>query len=306
MQKNSQALNAQPGLSFIKIWVMASRPKTLSLSVVPILTGTILAVGKSLQMNWILAFISLISAFFIQIGINVINDAMDFKKGADTEDRLGPKRVTQSGLLTYKQVLTGGFVCFAFALLCGIPLILAGGWPLAAALLLSLLFGYFYTAGPMPLAYFGLGEIFVMIFFGYVITCSAYFLQTGMVDSICLLAATQIGFLAVVPIVINNTRDINSDRKANKWTLSARFGIRFSRWEIILLTAGAYVIGFFWIVEGFPMMTLMPFFSLPFIYPNVRAIWKTEPSSAYNHFLARSAQEQLTFALLLCFGYGLS
>lgn len=306
MQKNSQTLNADTDHSFMKKWVMASRPKTLSLSCVPILTGTVLAIGKTTHMQWILALLALISAFFIQIGINIINDALDFKRGADTEERLGPQRVTQSGLLTYKQVLIGGLLCFAFALLVGIPLAIASGWPLVAALISSVIFGYFYTGGPMPLAYFGLGELFVMIFFGYVITCSAFYLQTGYVDSACLIAATQIGLLAVVPIVINNTRDIISDRKANKWTLSVRFGIRFSRWEIILLTTGAYLIGFLWMGKGFTLMTFLPFLALPFIYQNVRAIWKIDPSPSYNNFLARSAQGQLFFGLLLCIGYALS
>jgi 1,4-dihydroxy-2-naphthoate octaprenyltransferase len=306
MLKNSRSMHEQQIPSLVKMWVMASRPKTLSLSCVPIFVGTILAMGKAAHINWIMAIAALVCAFFIQIGINLINDAWDFKRGADTEERIGPQRVTQSGFLTYNQVLNAGVACFAFALLIGTPLVITSGWPLASALILSVIFGYYYTGGPFPLAYFGLGEVFVMIFFGYVITCSAYFLQTGKIDAVCLLAATQIGLLAVIPIVINNTRDIESDRKAHKWTLSARFGIQFSRWEIILLTGGSYLLGFFWLVLGFPMMSLMPFLALPFIYQNVGAVCKTEPSKVYNQFLARSAQGQLFFALLLCMGYGLS
>lgn len=302
MQKNSQILTPDQSNSPIKIWWMAARPKTLSLSIVPIIVGTVLA-SEQVQMNWILAALALISAIFIHIGINIINDALDFKRGADTEERLGPQRVTQSGLLSYKQVLNGGFFCFFAALISGIPLMFAAGWPLIFALVLSVLFGYFYTGGPMPLAYFGLGELFVMLFFGYVITCSTYYIQTGFIDSTCFLAATQIGLLAVVPIVINNTRDIITDLKANKQTLSARFGITFSRLEVILLTVAAYLIGLSWIIKEQPMMFLLPLLAIPFIYKNIQAVCKTDPSIAYNQYLARSAQGQLLFALLLCIGF---
>lgn len=306
MNRNSQAIKSESELSFFKVWLMAVRPKTLSISCVPIFVGTILAMGETQRINWFLAFCAFLSTILIQMGINIINDALDFKKGADTAERLGPPRVTQSKLLSYHQVLKGGFFCFVLALFCGIPLMIAGGWPLLTALLLSVIFGYLYTGGPAPLAYFGLGELFVMIFFGYVITCSAYYLQTGFIDTHCLLAATQIGLLAIVPIVINNTRDIESDRKANKRTLSVRFGLTFSRWEIALLSAAAYLLGFAWIVKGYPKMALLPFLAFPIIFQNIRAVWQTEPSREYNQYLARSAQSQLLFCLLLAVGYLLS
>lgn len=304
LQKNSAAYVEKPNI--INICVLAARPKTLSISAVPIITGTILSLDKAVHMKWALACLSLICAFLIQIGINVVNDAMDFKKGADTHERIGPLRITQAGFLSFRQVMAGGLACFACALLMGLPLIWAGGWPLALALFLSVIFGYFYTAGPKPLAYYGLGEVFVMIFFGYVITCSAFFLQTGFVDSTCLLAATQIGLLAAVPLVINNTRDITGDRQVNKWTLSARFGVAFSRVEIIVLTAIAYLLGVLWIYKGFPWAALFPLIALPFIFKNVKAIYINDPSPTYNLFLARSAKGQLLFGLLLCLGFLLS
>lgn len=306
MQKNSQAIKSKHDISTFKIWIMAARPKTLTISCVPILVGTLLSAVHVAHINWFLAFCAILSAISIQMGINITNDALDFKKGADTEERLGPQRVTQTGLLTYHQVLSGGLLCFAFGLLCGIPLIMASGWPLMAALLASVILGYFYTGGPMPLAYFGLGEIFVLIFFGYVITCAAYYVQTGLIDPMCLVAATQVGLLAVVPIVINNTRDMASDRKANKRTLSVRFGIAFSRWEIALLSAGAYLIGIYWIFQGYPKMTLLPFLAFPFIFQNIRSVWENDPSPDYNQYLARSAQCQLIFCVLLIAGFLLS
>lgn len=306
MYRDSQALKSENELSSFKIWLMAVRPKTLSISCAPIFVGTILSLGETQKINWFLAFSAFISAILIQMGINIINDALDFKRGADTQERLGPPRVTQTKLLSYHQVLRGGGLCFAAALLCGMPLMIAGGWPLATALLVSIIFGYLYTGGPAPLAYYGLGELFVMIFFGYVITCSAYYVQTGMVNTYCLLAATQIGLLAIVPIVINNTRDIESDRKANKRTLSVRFGLAFSRCEIAFFSASAYLIGFAWIVKGYPKMALLPFLAFPLVFENIRAVWQKEPSKEYNQYLARSAQSQLFFCLLLALGYLLS
>ncbi len=289
--------------SKFKILIMAARPKTLSVSAVPIIVGTLLALDKVKSMQWMLAFVALICAFAIQIGINLINDAIDFKKGADDEKRLGPKRVTQAGLLSYEQVLLYGLSFFLFALICGIPLILSAGWPLFWALLTSVIFGYLYTGGPFPLAYLGLGELFVLIFFGYVITCSAFYIQTGFIDSTCLLAATQLGLLAIIPIAINNARDIETDQKVNKKTLSVFFGLTFSRWEITLLTTSAYLLGLIWIVKGYYLMAILPFLATPLTYKNVQAIWLNPPSSLYNDYLARSAQNQLIFAGLLVIGY---
>lgn len=284
-------------------WIMAARPKTLMISIIPVLIGTILAKGQPGGINWALAFLTVLVAVLIQTGINMVNDGLDFKSGADNEERLGFKRVTQAGLLTYKQVMTGGLLCFALAFLFGIPLIWAAGWPLLIAIVLSIVFGYLYTGGPYPLGYYGLGELFVFIFFGFVITCSAYYLQTGTLDANVLLASTQIGLLAVIPIVINNTRDIATDLKANKITLSARYGLYFSRWEITLLAAGAYLVGIAWLFLGHPFMTFLQLMSIPFFYYFISKIWTTEPGREYNQYLVMAPLGQLIFCLLLAAGY---
>jgi len=290
-------------ISQFKIWFLATRPKTLSISCTPIFLGTFLAVAKVDFIHWNLALLALICACSIQIGINLVNDAIDFKKGADREGRLGPLRVTQSGLLSYKQVLRFALVCFLFAILFGIPLILTGGWPLFWALFASIIFGYLYTGGPFPLAYWGLGEVFVLIFFGYVITCSAFYLQTGFVDSACLLGATQIGLLAMITIAINNTRDMSTDLIARKMTLSVRLGLSFSRYGIMILSGLPYLLGLIWMWQRKPLMGVLPFLVFHLIYKNAKAIWENPPSSLYNEYLARSAKNQLLFGVLLITGY---
>jgi 1,4-dihydroxy-2-naphthoate polyprenyltransferase len=163
----------------MKTWLLAFRPKTLTAAIVPVLVATALAFADQQTVKyWVTAF-ALLSATFIQIGTNFINDAIDFKKGADTHERVGPKRVTQSGLLSEKKVLLGGFICFALATLFGVPLVIEGGVPILIIGLISLAMGYCYTGGPYPLAYRGLGDLFVLIFFGLVAVCGTYYLHAG-------------------------------------------------------------------------------------------------------------------------------
>lgn len=149
-------------------WIIATRPKTLSAAVVPVLIGTGLAIRDGHRIHWLYFACALVGAVFIQIATNLINDALDFKKGADTKDRLGPLRVTAAGLLRPESVMRGAYACLFLAALCGIPLIYRAGWPLFVIGVASIIAAYAYTGGPYPLAYYGLGEIFVILFFGFV------------------------------------------------------------------------------------------------------------------------------------------
>ena len=158
----------------MKNWLLAARPKTLAASVTPVLVGTALAFRDLATMLWQPFVFALLGAVFIQIGTNYVNDALDFRKGADTHTRLGPLRVTAAGLLSAEAVLRGAYICFFLAALCGIPLILRGGWPIAVIGIASIAAAYAYTGGPYPLAYHGLGEVFVMIFFGLVAVCGSF------------------------------------------------------------------------------------------------------------------------------------
>ena len=219
-------------------WILAARPKTLSAAVVPVLIGTALAPPP---VNWLMFACALFGALFIQIGTNLVNDALDFKKGADTGERLGPVRVTQSGLLSADGVLRAAYLCFALAAVCGVPLILRGGWPLLAIGVTSILAAYAYTGVPYPLAYNGLGELFVLIFFGFVAVGGSYYVQALRIDRSAIVAGFAAGSLACVLLVINNLRDVESDRASNKRTMAVRFGERFARFEVAFFAIAPFI-----------------------------------------------------------------
>ena len=221
-------------------WLIAARPKTLAAAVTPVLVGTALAFHAAAIHRPSFAY-ALLGAVFIQIGTNYVNDALDFKKGADTSTRLGPLRVTQAGLLGADAVLRGAYICFFLAALCGFPLILRGGWPIAVIGIASIIAAYAYTGGPYPLAYHGLGELFVMIFFGFAAVCGSFYLQVLRVDRVAWIGGFAVGSLAVVILAINNLRDIDNDRASNKRTLAARFGTTFARTEIVVFALAPFV-----------------------------------------------------------------
>jgi 1,4-dihydroxy-2-naphthoate octaprenyltransferase len=222
-------------------WLLAARPKTLAAAVTPVLVGTALAHDARTQIHSTSFAFALLGAVFIQIGTNYVNDALDFKKGADTDGRLGPMRVTQAGLLGADAVLRGAYVCFFLAALCGIPLILRGGWVIAAIGIASIVAAYAYTGGPYPLAYQGLGEVFVMIFFGFVAVGGSFYLQRLTLDGSACIGGFAAGSLAVVILAINNLRDIDNDRASNKRTLAARFGAQFALAEIVFFALAPFI-----------------------------------------------------------------
>jgi 1,4-dihydroxy-2-naphthoate octaprenyltransferase len=226
----------------VKAWLLAARPKTLSAAVAPVLIGTALATYRGLRpIDWPMFAFALCGAIFIQIGTNLVNDALDFKKGADTAERLGPVRVTQAGLLSPAAVMGGAYVCFGLAAACGVPLIVRGGWPIALIGVASIVAAYAYTGGPYPLAYHGLGELFVMLFFSIVAVEGSYYVQRLEFSGVVLLGGIACGSLAVLLLAINNLRDLQSDRSNRKMTLAARFGERFAIGEIEWAALSAYL-----------------------------------------------------------------
>lgn len=286
----------------MKNWLLAIRPKTLTAAVVPIGVGTSLAYAIQGAIQPFLIFLAVLSALLIQVGTNFINDAMDFKKGADTAERLGPQRVTQSGLLSSTQVWWGGILCFLGAALIALPLVWEGGWPIFWIGIFSLIAGYVYTGGPYPLAYLGLGDPFVLIFFGWIAVGGIYFLNTHSIDGNALLAGSQVGLLATVMIAINNFRDHLTDQRAQKKTLVVRFGPSFARMEIGLLCLTPFLIGLFWLSQGFWWAALLPFLVLPLALGLVQKVRKTEPGVIYNQYLAQGAALHLFFGVLLSVG----
>ena len=216
--------------------VLAARPKTLPAAVVPVWAGCVLAWKLTGEFDWLIAWSTLLGAVFIQIATNFFNDAIDSRKGADTERRLGPVRVTASGMMTARMVngLAVGFLGLAF--LCGVILYQARGWPVIVIGLPSLFLAYGYTGGPFPLAYRGMGEVFVVLFFGLVAVCGTVFMQTGEWPREGLLLGGQIGLLSAVLISINNLRDREEDATTGKRTLAVRFGPKVAVAVIWLFT----------------------------------------------------------------------
>ncbi len=234
--------------STLKAWVLATRPKTLFAAVAPVLLGSALAFSQS-QGNFPAALAAMLGAVCIQIATNLANDYWDAKKGADTAERLGPVRVTASGLLKPRTVFTGMIVFFLIATAAGIFLTLHAGWPVVVIGLASILFGILYTAGPYSLAYLGLGEVFTFLFFGLVATAGTYFVQALSFSPEALWLGILPGSYSVVLIALNNLRDRETDQRANKKTLAVRFGERFTRVEVLLFLF---------------VPSLVPLFSLPF------------------------------------------
>ena len=204
----------------MRIWVMAARPRTLPAAIAPVLVGTAAAVESEGHLPRVGAFLAaLIGSIFIQIGTNLANDYSDAKRGADTVDRLGPVRVTSAGLVTPQRVLTATWVAFGVAVACGIYLTAVAGLAILLIGALSIAAGVLYTGGPRPYGYAGLGEVFVFLFFGLVAVNGSYYVQVERLDALPLGLSIAVGFLATAILVVNNVRDLETDRRAgkNRW-----------------------------------------------------------------------------------------
>lgn len=286
----------------LKSLILAFRPKTLTAAVVPCLAGTALAADLQ-KANWIYLFWALVSAVFIQIGTNLVNDAIDFKKGADTEKRIGPQRITQSGVFSFKQVIFFATLSFLVAMLCGIPLVLQGGVTILVIGLVSILLGYGYTAGPYPLAYKGLGDLFVILFFGVIAVMGMSYIHTMMWSLDSFVLGLQIGMLAAVLIAINNLRDHEGDRLVAKKTMAVRLGVKWAKREILFLIWAPFILGFYWIFNS-QMKVFLMVIPLSFLAGKLSVeIIKNAPSPYYNQLLAKSAALHFLFGLLVSVGF---
>jgi 1,4-dihydroxy-2-naphthoate polyprenyltransferase len=233
--------NKPDGIGRLRDWYLAARPATLPAAVVPVLVGSALAVSAR-HLNVLVFVATLLGSLLIQIGTNFANDYFDFAKGADTAERLGPTRVTQSGIFTPRQVAIATAATFGLALLDGLYLVSIGGWPIVLIGLLSIVCGVAYTGGPFPLGYHGLGDLFVFIFFGIVAVCGTYYLQTGSMSLTALIASVPVGLMSTNILVVNNLRDIATDRAAGKRTLAVRIGRAATRRQYILFLLIAYTL----------------------------------------------------------------
>lgn len=273
----------------IRALLLASRPKTLPAAVAPVVAGSALAWRLTGGISWGLAWCTLLSTIAIQVATNYFNDAVDARKGADTAARLGPLRATAAGLIPPRTMLAAGGVMLLAAVLISLPMVAARGWPVVGIGVVSLFFTYGYTGGPVPLAYRGLGEIFVLLFFGLVAVAGTVFVQTGEWRVEALWLGAQVGMLSTVLIAINNLRDRVEDAGSNKRTLAVRFGEGFAKVEIALLCLGPYGLALGcsrWI----PGMGFWPAGFAGIL--GLLVAWRvavTPPGRIYNKYLALSA-----------------
>ena len=281
---------------------MAARPRTLPAAVAPVLVGTSLAATEgTFKMLTFLA--ALIGALFIQVGTNLSNDYSDARRGADTEDRLGPVRVTAGGLVPPRQVLIATYVAFGVAVLAGCYLIATAGWELLLVGAASILAGVLYTGGPRPYGYEGLGEVFVFLFFGVVAVAGSYFAQVEELEWEALVLAVPVGLLASAILVVNNVRDLETDRRAGKRTLAVRLG----RERVRTLYLAMLVLAFLtaplpWVLGSLSPWLFLSWLAIPLAVPLIRTVRTRTDGPSLNGALAGTGQLQLAFCVLLSIG----
>jgi 1,4-dihydroxy-2-naphthoate octaprenyltransferase len=285
-----------------RVWLLAARVPTLVAAVAPVLVGT--AAGAREAGFRPLPFLAaLVAALLIQIGTNYANDLFDFLKGADTPDRAGPTRVTARGLVTPEQMRRAVILTFGLAVLVGLYLVWAGGWPILVIGLLSIACGLLYTAGPWPLAYLGLGDLFVFLFFGVIAVTGSAYLQAGRLSPLALAASVPVGLLVTNILVINNLRDIPTDRAAGKRTLAVRLGDRATRLQYALFLVIAYAAPpALWLSRLAGPAALLAWLSLPLAWWLGRAVLGGTSGPALNPVLKRTGQLHLLYSLLLAGG----
>ena len=288
----------------MRIWLMAARPRTLPAAVAPVLVGTAAAVQWLGHLpRWGAFFAALVGSIFIQIGTNLANDYSDAKRGADTADRLGPVRVTSSGLITPRRVLTATWIAFAVAVACGVYLATVAGVVIIAVGVVSILAGVLYTGGPWPYGYAGLGEVFVFLFFGLVAVNGSYYVQLEQLDALPLGLSISIGFLATAIIVVNNVRDLETDRRAGKQTLAVRIGRAGAVNLYRMLVLGAFAVLPFalWAGEA-SALPLIGLLALPLAFKPMRIVATRTDGPALNGALAATGALLGVFSLLVTAG----
>ena len=286
-----------------QIWLLAARPKTLWAAISPVIIGgaLALAVDQGHLLSWLAAALG---ALLIQIGTNFANDLFDYEKHTDTEERLGPLRVTQAGLVTPRQMRVATALVFGLALLVGIYLVARGGWPIVAIGLFSILFGVLYTAGPYPLGYNGFGDIFVLIFFGPVAVGGTCYVMTLGISNTVLLAGIPPGLLAVAILVVNNLRDIDSDRKTGKRTLAVRFGVTFTRGQYLLILLPAFLFApLHYLITGTHLGALLSLLAIiPAIGP-LQKVFSDRDGATLNKVLADTGKVLFVYSLTFSVGW---
>ncbi len=288
----------------MRLWLMAARPRTLPAAIAPVLVGTAASVEWAGRLPRLGAFVAaLIGSVFIQIGTNLSNDYSDAKRGADTADRLGPVRVTSAGLVTPQRVLVATWIAFAVAVACGIYLTAVAGIAILIVGILSIAAGVLYTGGPRPYGYAGFGEVFVFLFFGLVAVNGSYYVQLERLDALPLGLSIAVGFLATAILVVNNVRDVETDRRAGKNTLAVRMGRHNAVVLYRLLVLGAFlVLPIALLAGGGSALPLIGVLALPLAVPPLRAMTNRTDGPSLNKALAQTGALLGAFSLLVSLG----
>ena len=302
----SAARAASAPAGALRLWLVAARPRTLPAAVAPVLVGTSLAVSQDIFRP--LAFVAaLVGSVFIQIGTNLANDLSDARRGADTEDRLGPVRVTAGGLMPPRTVLVGTYVAFGIAVAAGAYLAAVAGWELLVVGAVSILAGVLYTGGPRPYGYEGLGELFVFLFFGIVAVAGSYYVQAEELPWEAFALAVPVGLLASAILVVNNVRDVDTDRRAGKRTLAVKLGRGRARRlfgaMVVLALAAPLAIA---AAGGLSWWLALTVLAWPLAPPLLRTVATRSDGPALNGALANTGRLLAAFSLLLAAGTLLS
>jgi 1,4-dihydroxy-2-naphthoate octaprenyltransferase len=283
-----------------RAWWQATRPATLSIAVVPVLVGLALAWAAGAALDWPVALLTLVAAVLIQIGTNLYNDVGDFERGADGADRLGPPRAVSLGWLSPADVRRAAATSFGLAMVLGAYLVSVGGWPIFLVGVASVIAGIAYTGGPKPIAYSASGELFVLLFFGVIATCGTYYLQTGGLAWPPFVAGVMVGAFAAAVLVVNNYRDLDSDRRTDKITLAVRIGRAATRREFAVLVAVPFLL--------LPLLAAtldvhwafaLPLAAVPLAVALVRRLARTPVGPRLNDVLKSTAGLQFLFGVLL-------
>lgn len=294
-------IESAQNISKWEAWLLASRPKTLLASAVPVVIGTSIAIFDN-EFKPVAALFALICSALIQIGTNFVNDLYDFLHGTDKKDRVGPTRVLAAGLVSPGEMKIGITVIFGLAFLLGLYLVYVGGWIILLIGILSIVAGIAYTAGPLPLAYNGLGDIFVFVFFGFVGTVGTYYVQALQLTPLAFWVSVPVGALITNVLVVNNYRDIDDDKENGKNTLAVKFGQRFTRIQYVLFTVISYAIllvVYFTYKQS--LLVFLPMLSLPIAVRLIKMIY-TYQGKELNKTLELTAKLSAIYGLLFAIG----
>jgi 1,4-dihydroxy-2-naphthoate polyprenyltransferase len=293
-------------LSHSRLWILASRPRTLPAAIAPVLVGTALAAYED-EFHVLPFLAAMVGSTFIQIGTNLSNDYSDARRGADTEDRLGPVRVTAGGLMPPRHVLAGTYIAFGIAVAAGLYLAAVAGWELLVVGVASILAGVLYTGGPRPYGYEGLGELFVFVFFGIVAVVGSYYVQTEELRWEAFALAVPVGLLSSAILVVNNVRDIDTDRRAGKRTLAVKLGrerarVLFTAMVVLSFAAPVVILA----LGGLTPWLLITLAALPLGIPLIKTVSSRSDGPALNGALAGTGRLLAVFSVLLSAGVLLS